>query len=181
MAVDDPVSVWIKALEGRDSNAASNLWNHFCGRIQSLARTRLDALTRRVYDEHDAANSAFHSLCKGIESGRFSDLNDRDNLWRLLTVITARKVSQQKRAARRQKRGGGMVRGDSVFLQPIDSDGIDEIAAREPTPEFVAAVAESFDLLLASLADETLRRIAIWKFEELGTYLEASKADLLMK
>ena len=46
----------------------------------------------RGTDEEDIVQNAFHSFFQGVANGRFlSQLDDRDNLWRLLVVITARK------------------------------------------------------------------------------------------
>ena len=53
------------------------------------------------------ALSAFDSFCRNAERGRFPQLADRDSLWRLLVVITARKAAHLVRDETRQKRGGG--------------------------------------------------------------------------
>ena len=47
------------------------LWVH----DGSLRSAHLDPQTRRRYDEHDAANSAFHSLCRGLADGRMEAEN----------------------------------------------------------------------------------------------------------
>ena len=77
--------------------------------MADLARTRLRAarLKDAGGDEEDAALSAFESLYAGLANGKFPQLNDRDDLWRLLVVITSRKVLLQARRQLRQKRGGG--------------------------------------------------------------------------
>ena len=59
------------------------------------------------------ALSAFHSLCERVGRGQFPQLADRDDLWRLLVTITARKVISALRHQTRQKRGGGKVVGES--------------------------------------------------------------------
>ena len=61
------------------------------------------------------ALSAFDSFCRGVAAGRFPQLDDRENLWRLLVILTARKAFDQVRDERRQKRGGGAVSGESVL------------------------------------------------------------------
>ena len=40
-------------------------------------------------------------------------LEDRDDLWQILAVITTRKAMRQLRRERAQKRGGGEIRGES--------------------------------------------------------------------
>ncbi len=60
----------------------------------ALARTGLRGAARRVADEEDAALSAFDSFCRRAAQGQFPDLKDRDGLWALLVVITARKAAE---------------------------------------------------------------------------------------
>ncbi|HIL68346.1 MAG TPA: RNA polymerase subunit sigma-70 [Verrucomicrobia bacterium] len=123
---------------------------------------------RRVLDENDIAISAFKSLCAGAERGRLDHVGDRDDLWRLLATITARKVSGQVRHDTRQKRGEGRVRGHSVFEgspSNPEGDGFDAIAGDEPTPEFLCQLAEEHRRLLQTLGDEVLVQIAEWKLE----------------
>ena len=91
---------------------------------------------------------------------------DRDDLWKLLVVISARKVVALKKHVLRKKRGGGQVRGESIFLTGGENPdaGIAEVVGNTPTPEFAARVAEESDRLLAVL-DSELRQIAQRKLE----------------
>jgi DNA-directed RNA polymerase specialized sigma24 family protein len=100
---DDPVTLWIDQLRAADDSAAHNLWNHFVSRLYDAARKKLSLRTRSLYDEEDAAQSAFQSVCAGIAAGRFSDLRDRDSLLRLMLVITSRKISGRHRFDQRQR------------------------------------------------------------------------------
>jgi DNA-directed RNA polymerase specialized sigma24 family protein len=165
---DGSVTLWISDLKAGDTAAAQPLWDRYFDRLVSLARARL-RVTRRpgaVEDEEDAALSAFDSLCAGAARGRFPNLADRDDLWRILVVITARKVVDQRRRHGRQKRGGGKLAGESVLPGfGDDRGGLGEVIGREPTPEFAAQVAEEHGRLLEALGDDTLRRIALWKME----------------
>ena len=97
MSSDDPISLWLDELRNGDDEAATRLWNHFCLRLYESARAKLQPQTRRVYDEQDAALSAFNSVCAGIVAGRFPALRDRQGLWGLLLVITSRKVADRHR------------------------------------------------------------------------------------
>ena len=119
-------------------------------------------------DEEDAALSAFDSLCAGLARGQFPQLSDREDLWRLLVVITTRKVMAQARRQLREKRGGGMVRPAADLADPGPDDE-DDILARavgsEPTPEFAAMVAEEYRRLLERLDDDVLRKVAVLRME----------------
>jgi len=164
------VTGWITELKGGDPGAANGLWERYFTRMVDLARTRLRASRGRDAgsDEEDAALSAFDSLCAGLARGRFPQLGDRDDLWRLLVVITTRKVLAQARRQLREKRGGGLVRPAADLADP-GADDEDGILARavgsEPTPEFAAMVAEEYRLLLERLDDDVLRKVAVLRME----------------
>ena len=167
MASDGSVTHWISLLKAGEHAAAQPLWEAYCRRLAGLARRKLRAAPRRAADEEDVALSAFVSLCRGAEQGRFPLLRDRDDLWHLLVVLTARKALQLLRHECREKRGGGKVLGEAD-LEAADDAGEGALAwvlGPEPTPEFAAQVAEEFERLLSRLGDPDLRAIALWKME----------------
>jgi hypothetical protein len=73
------------------------LWERYFRRLVGLARPRLDNTARRAADEQDVALSALASVFRGVEEGRFPQLGDRDDLWRLLVTVTVRKAAWQPR------------------------------------------------------------------------------------
>ncbi len=163
MLTGHSVTEWIGKLQAGDDEAARQLWRRYFERLVELARRRLGTAPRRVADEEDVALSVFRCLCQGAEHGQFADLAGRDELWRLLVVLTEHKVIDQRRVDTGQKRGGGRVRGDSAFPEPSDGDaagGFDQIAGNVPTPEFLVILADEHERLMISLTDERLRRIA---------------------
>ena len=167
MASHGSVSHWIGKLKAGDADAAQKLWECYFHRLVSMARSKLRGSPRRAADEEDVALSAFDSVCRGAEQGRFPQLSDRHNLWQLLVKITVRKAADLVRYERRRKRGGAMQQ-ECDLVAPEDSAtgerGLEQIAGREPTPEFAAQVAEQCQRLLGSLSEE-LRSIALWKME----------------
>src|SRR3974390_2696829 len=92
MASPRSVTHWIEQLRAGAPIAAHPLWEGYFQRLIELARAKLQGLPRRAADEEDVALSAFASFCRGVECGRFPQLTDRDDLWRLLVTITARKA-----------------------------------------------------------------------------------------
>ena len=163
------VTGWIGDLKNGEPDAAGRLWQRYFAGLVGLARKKLEAVPRAaaVEDEEDAALSAFHSLCAGAAAGRFDRLKDRDGLWRLLVVITMRKVCDQIRRQRKLKRGGGRVVAEAALagLDPDSPGGFEQFIGREPAPEFAAMLAEEFQARLGSLPDESLRQVALWKLE----------------
>jgi DNA-directed RNA polymerase specialized sigma24 family protein len=164
MSSSGSVTAWIDQLRAGDRAAAQLLWQGYFHRLVALARRKLRGAPRGMADEEDVALSAFDSFCRGAEQGRFPQLSDRDDLWRLLFVITERKAIDLVNHEKAQKRGKGQVRHEgSVALD--SSAAFNNIAAREPTPEEAAQVAEHFRRLLDALGDETLRAVAIANME----------------
>ena len=165
---DGSVTHWLGALKGGDAAAAQRLWERYFDRLVRLARAKLGAMPRGAADEEDVALSAFHSFCQGAARGRFPRLDDRDNLWRLLVTITARKALDQVRRQARQKRGGGRVLVGSAQAggeDDTDGAGLDQVVGQEPTPQFAAMVTDECRRLLVALDDETLRQVALLRME----------------
>jgi hypothetical protein len=107
----------VRAGPGADSAATRALWERYFPQLVRLARKELElrGAPRRAADEEDVAASVMESLFRAAEEGRLPDLADRDDLWRLLLRMTARKVVDLKRHEARQRRGGGRVRGESAL------------------------------------------------------------------
>ena len=95
MTADGSVTRWVTALKDGDAAAAQPLWERYHRRLVGLARRKLAAPAAGAADEEDVVQNAFHSFFRGVAGGRFPQLDDRDNLWRLLVVITARKALDQ--------------------------------------------------------------------------------------
>src|SRR6516225_2525229 len=129
MSVPDLVTNWLVQLKAGDPTAAQPLWERYVPHLVALARERLHGTRRRGEDEEDVALSAFDSFCRGAMRGKFPQLTDRDDLWRLLVVITARKGVELLERQGRKKRGGGRLRGESALLDPADpgNGGIEEV------------------------------------------------------
>jgi DNA-directed RNA polymerase specialized sigma24 family protein len=164
------VTRWIGDLKAGDNGAAQQLWERYFERLVRLARKRLlsGRRTGADEDEEDAALSAFDSFCTGAARGRFPLLSDRDDLWKLLVVITARKAALQAQRRRAQKRGGNWNAVEMASADPDQSAvgaGLDAIVGREPTPEFAAMVGEEYRRLLDRLPDDSLRQLALWRME----------------
>jgi len=169
----EDVTLWLDRFLQGDQDAVQPLWDRYYAPLLRLARRKLGAHARRSADEEDVALSAFNSFCRAATAGRFAQLDDHHDLWRLLVTITARKASAQLKRQFAQKRGAGQVHGESVFGQrgsgAGDSSsggaGIGAVAGGGPTPELDALVREECRRLLDSLGDEALEQVALKKLE----------------
>jgi DNA-directed RNA polymerase specialized sigma24 family protein len=160
------VTRWVGGLKAGDPVATRRLWERYFADLVRLARARLGDAPRGAADEEDAALSAFDSLCRGAEHGRFPRLDDRDDLWRVLVTITARKAADLVQHERRLKRGGGHVRTEAdLAAAALEAGGIGQAPAREPSPELAALVADECRRLFDALPDASLRRVAQLRLE----------------
>jgi DNA-directed RNA polymerase specialized sigma24 family protein len=160
------VTRWVGGLKAGDPEATRRLWGRYFADLVRLARARLRDAPRAAADEEDAALSAFDSLCRGAEQGRFPRLDDRADLWRVLVTITARKAADLVRSERRLKRGGGHVRTEAdLAAAALEAGGLAQAPARQPSPELAALVADECGRLFDALPDESLRQVAQLRLE----------------
>ncbi|WP_425613735.1 ECF-type sigma factor [Anatilimnocola sp. NA78] len=169
MSPPGSVTHWLVALKDGDLSAAQPLWKRYYRQLIALARNKLRSSRQNIADEEDVVQVAFQSFFRAVGEGRFPELNDRDGLWRLLVVITAKKALKQLAYEQRLKRGG-----TAPAALGIDTIGTDDETALaqfidpEPTPDFAVQVVDECRRLLTNLGDESLRQVAVWKMEGYG-------------
>ena len=150
------VTIWLGDLKCGGDAASQLLWERYFRRLVGLARAHLRGAARGMADEEDAALDAFNSFLAGVARGRFPQLHDRDDLWRLLVVLTVRKATGQRRHEGRIKRGGAAPAG----VGHAPDGGLDWVADSGPDPALAALLAEECRVQLEGLGEETLRRVA---------------------
>jgi RNA polymerase sigma factor (sigma-70 family) len=168
VCLDGSVTHWFEQIREGDSVAARAIWERYFPELVRLAREKLRGTPRRVADEEDVADSVMKSLFLAAQKGRFPDLADRHELWRLLLWMTARKVVDLKRREGRKRRGGGHVKGESAFDGGDFADhqrGMADVIGDVPTPEFAAMMTEECQRLLERLDDPDLAALAVAKME----------------
>ncbi|MEM1180491.1 MAG: ECF-type sigma factor [Planctomycetota bacterium] len=167
MNSNESVTAWIEQLKDGESFAAQKLWSEYVERLVGLAHRKLGDMPKRVVDAEDVVLSAFRHFLDGVKEDRFAKLDDRQDLWSILVMLTERRAIGQRRFLGAQKRGGGNVRGESI-LGDADGNqrGLDAVAElRDATPEFAVEFAEELRVRLAKLGDERQRSIVLGKLE----------------
>jgi RNA polymerase sigma factor (sigma-70 family) len=152
----EPITEYLERCKAGDPEGARKLWDLYFRRLVGLARRRLAGGPPGVVDGEDVALSAICRFIRGAEQGRFPELHNREQLWRLLVTITVRKAVDAIRHETPAGKVCGEVQGDSVLL---------DTPAQEPQPEFTAEAEEECRRLLDRLGDAELRAIAVWKME----------------
>ena len=183
------VSRWLHDLKTGEPAAAQPLWERYHCRLIGLARHVLQRSGRRSGDEEDVVQNTFKSVFRGMVGGRFPQLDDRDDLWRLLVVLTTRKAIDQ---VRRETRNGAQSVTIHHFSAISDVAGDNEAAllgqliAHEPTPEMAVQLVEQYEILLDRLGDPLLRKVAEWKLEgftngEIAEQLGCARRTIIRK
>lgn len=163
MSDSQNVSHWIDLLKCGDSVAANLIWQHYFDRLVRMVRQKLLGQNRAVSDEEDIVLSVFDSFYVAVEKGRFPDLSDRYDLWRLLLRMSARKVVDKRRHDQRQRRGGEVKL--LSFNQAQEDDSVIEAIGNEPSPDMVLMMQESVEQFFSHLGDGQLTDLAGGKLE----------------
>ena len=112
--------------------------------------------------------TALYDFLKGVTDGSFPRLDDRTDLWQILVMFTGRKAATYRQRHNRQKRGNGVIRGESVF--GLRAEGamwslISESVSTDETSESVVELAEHLQIRIELLSDETPKRVAKWTMQ----------------
>jgi RNA polymerase sigma factor (sigma-70 family) len=155
------VSKLLLDLKHGDHDAAQALWDRTVERVAAAARKRLTALGIRAVDEDDVAVDVFASLCRGAGQGRFPRLEDRNDLWQVLLMLTRQKVVDQRRRQQPE-----WTESAIALVPPDETEGraIDLVQGDEPHPDVVVTAVDELERLLSAL-DQERRTISLMKLE----------------
>lgn len=172
MDLEKSVTKWIVHLEDGDEEAARVIWDKFFSRASALAKRKLANATQNAVDNEDVALSAMNALCRGMQERRFKKVENRDDLWQILAMLTSRKAIDVKRKAGRRKEVG-----EAALQNPERSQrGIENVADASHEGEFMDNLSLVADEMI-SLLDPKLKPIALWKLEGYTNREIAEKLD----
>lgn len=155
---EQSVTNWINALKGGDHLAAERLWSFLQRRLVNHAQ-RLVRVSPAHYDEDDVALSAFGAMCDGLQNGRYEDIDNRSDLWKLLAVITVNKARKRAEHENRLKRGG-------AFSKISDGESILKLlTSNDLPPELSLSMKEECERKLESLEQKELKLVVLLKVE----------------
>jgi RNA polymerase sigma factor (sigma-70 family) len=173
----------LKNLTEGDDQAVAEIFEQSMARLQRMIAKRIPNDLRRHTDEEDVALSVMNSFFCGVRQGdRFQKLDDQNDLWQILGMLTKQKLAKHIRRQKAQKRGSGDVRGESIFTTQDDTStagGIENHAITQNDGLDALVGNEEIDMLMARLDSEALREIAMLKLqgyehEEIAKQLEIS-------
>ena len=153
-------SIILSQLKAGDEDAVRKLWDRFFEPLRRVAASRLPNRQRRSVGAEDLALSTIEAFQRGFENDRFSRVQDRNDVWALLTSIIDRKIIDHLRSQQAAKRGGGNLRGESFFAQVGDGcGGISDAAAIQLDHECAVEIIDQLEMIYRKLDDPELVRV----------------------
>jgi DNA-directed RNA polymerase specialized sigma24 family protein len=163
------VTEWLVDLKRGGDRGAQQLWERYYVELISAAHRKLGRLPHRAEDAEDVAAMAFTAFVQRVEKQRFPKLDDRDDLWQVLLMLTERRAADLVRREKAQRRGDGMIRGEAVLNQGLSTSGpaggMDGLPGPRLTPETIDGLAAVIRERWEAFQDETLERIALDKLQ----------------
>lgn len=159
MSNEKSVTQMIAKLKDGDEQAAQAIWEGFFHRVCGLANKKLGAASKRAHDEEDIALSAINALCTGAKEGKFRQLENRDDLWQLLCMLTSRKAALAWRKQQNKKEVGESIIG---FGTEEERMTLDQFVQGAPDQNYLDSLTATSSELMAGL-DERLRQVALLK------------------
>ncbi|MDR2757294.1 MAG: hypothetical protein LBC20_16470 [Planctomycetaceae bacterium] len=165
---DDDLKLLLDGIQNQNKDSFEQFWNLHFSQLTALARRKMSQVNKRVSDEEDIAISAIHSFYTGLAEQRFHTIQGNNELWKILATIVCRKISKQQRGQFTQKRGSGLIRGESIFVagpaatadNKNKQSGFGNVAGNTAQPYFEIEFLDTCEKLYNILDDETMRNIA---------------------
>ena len=139
------VTEWLEALKKGNEHAASKIWDRYVEHLFRVAAKKLGRLRRGIGDEEDVVVIAFDNFLNRVARSGFSKLDDRDDLWQILVMLTCRHAIDLIRKEAPYLNDQLTVL-DSAHDQFDDTIGlVDLVHDQHPPPEFSLAFAEELE------------------------------------
>lgn len=98
------ITAWLDRVRHGDSSAVEHLWHYFSPTLLRRLAPRCRQL--RAADEEDIVSIAFYKLTTAMMEDKAEGITNRKEFWRLLKIITKRKLNDSLRYENAKKRGG---------------------------------------------------------------------------
>ena len=168
------VSLLFQSLQKGDSKSATEIFARYFPRLLKLAQRVLVARSLPVEAE-DTIQDTFLQFFNSVQLGSYDQSLRRDDLWRILSVITVQKARKQLGREATAKRGGGRVKPES---QIVSSDSgafrLDSQLGSLSTAEYDLIVTEMLEQLGDELREVAILRLAGYTNSEIKVLLDSS-------
>lgn len=154
---------WMSAVRRGDSVSTTQLWEAYFERISRAVSGRLTTQGRRFEDQEDVAVSALRTFIRRASLGNFTELDDADQLWKLLLTISIRKANDYRKRSMAQRRGGqNLILGQDSATDSGAPAAIDRAAGRNyDAPDADIRATEFFDVVMKQMPDDSTRDVVL--------------------
>ena len=156
------ISQWVLRLKSGNPTATQAIWDRFYPKLVEAANKRLIKNPDPATSGEDIAQSSFRNVCLGVLEGKYPQLENRDDLWKLLLVSMINRVRSHYRSINAQKR--------AVSLEESIDSIDDELLVQFKSPAAQSELDDLIDFLLNKLDQEDpsgqLRQIAVLYLNE---------------
>jgi len=174
------VSRWISELQEGDPDAAQRLWDVYFKRLIKEARKIMATQRKRISGPEDVAIQVFTSFVRQAEEQKWTKLESREDLWQILLMLTKRRSQKEFRKENAEKRGGGKVRGESVFAggsgPAFGSEAVEDVS-----PEFVMELMDELRHACEQLNDPSLEQVAVLRLQGYENKEIADKLEMSLR
>lgn len=115
------ITAMLKRLPERDPDVFDRLFRFYLDSLRDLASRRLRNANRRVRDEEDLAAEVLADFLMQGGDGLLPEMQSREDVLRMLAKRIRQRAINHVRDGKAQKRGGGLVAGESVLGSPDNS------------------------------------------------------------
>jgi RNA polymerase sigma-70 factor (ECF subfamily) len=147
MTASESFAELMVGLSRGDDAAAAQVVHRFAGQMLDLARRHLGNRLGRKIDPEDVLQSVFRSFFVRYRAGRF-DIENWENLWGILTVMTIRKCGRQLAYFRADRRD---LRREVGLQTPVRPDDEPQFFAPDPSPSEALVLIELVSRLMQAL------------------------------
>ena len=158
------ISILLEELRAGDEPAFEQLFNRFFDRLKSVARKRVSVRDRKVVDDEDLAVWAMNTFQRCVRDGMYPKIQNRRDIWKFLVSILERKSVDHIRRQHAEKRGGGDVRGESVFEDQNQPRVIERVCMEKSNFEMMVDFMDVLDVIVDRLNDPVLGEVLAAKF-----------------
>jgi DNA-directed RNA polymerase specialized sigma24 family protein len=181
-AIPGSITQAFALIRGGREQGAEQLWQRFFPRLLALARKTLAGRPQRMADADDAVQSALATFCTRATAGEFGDLLTRDELWKLLGLMTARKALRQSRRERAARRGGGRVLDEGALGPDAENPArLAELTATLPAHDVDLCCQELIDSLEEPLRPYAVLRLLGYKNREIAEQFNCTERKVERK
>ena len=151
MSHNHSITRLLPGVKQADEAAVRELFDRCYSRVVRLAKRKLRDKSYGGFNEEDPALAAFHTFLDRAATGKYKQLECREDVWQLLALLLGSKIKDRLRHERAKKRGGGKP--------DLTIDDLQQEICNLSDPALLAECNDVKNRIFAELEDNEYRRV----------------------